>query len=98
LGFSEEMMFESGVLRAHPNDFIVMFTDGFTEAVDPEGREFGKVNNVRNILKTCATMSAREVVEHLKARLDHFRQGVPLSDDLTLVCLKFTEKFKPKET
>jgi sigma-B regulation protein RsbU (phosphoserine phosphatase) len=97
LGFSEEMTFESGVLRARPNDFIVMFTDGFTEAANPEGQEFGKVNDIRDILKSCAAMSAQEVVEHLKARLDHFRQGVPLSDDLTLVCLKFTEKFRPEE-
>lgn len=97
LGFMEDLSFETGQLRARPNDFIVMFTDGFSEAVNPEGEEFAKANDLREILKSCASLSAQEIVQNLKTLLDKFRQGVALVDDLTLVCLKFTEKFKPEE-
>src|SRR5215213_1282898 len=97
LGVLESTAFNSGQLRARPNDFIVMFTDGFPEARNPQGQEFSEVNDLRNILKSFGNMTAQEIAQHLKGLLDEFRQGVPLDDDLTLVCLKFTEKFKPKE-
>lgn len=98
LGFMEDLPFEAGQLRARPNDFLVMFTDGFTEAVNPMGQEFAKVNNLHDILKPCVALSAQEIVTHLKTLLDEFRQGEVLKDDLTLVCVKFTERFKPEES
>lgn len=97
LGVREDMPFISGQLRARKNDFIVMFTDGFSEALNPQGQEFADVNDLRELVKSCAGLSAEEIVLNLRKSLDDFRAGVKLHDDLTIVGLKFTDRFNIQE-
>jgi phosphoserine phosphatase RsbU/P len=98
LGVSDEMTFTSGQLRARPNDFIIMFTDGLPEATNLEGQLFGDLNDIPYIAKSFGALSAQEMVEHLNALLDEFRQGSQLTDDLTMVAIKFTDRFRPEES
>lgn len=70
-----------------PGDLLVLFTDGISEATNPEGEEFGE----ERLLASCRNYRAlplEEVVEHLKADLDDFVRGEPYEDDRTLVLLR----------
>lgn len=96
LGFMENATFEAGQLMAQPNDFIVLFTDGFSEAFNPRREEFAKIHDLRETLKTFANLSAEQIVQELKTLVDEFCQGVKFEDDFTLVGVKFTDHFKPR--
>jgi sigma-B regulation protein RsbU (phosphoserine phosphatase) len=96
LGAMDNITFEAGQLLARPNDIILMFTDGFSEAFNSQKQEFANACDLRETLKSLASLSAEEIVQQLKASLDDFRQGERLHDDLTLVCVKFTDDFSPR--
>jgi len=42
LGIFQEHSYEEGEIELRPGDRLVMFTDGLSEAVDGEGKEFGE--------------------------------------------------------
>jgi sigma-B regulation protein RsbU (phosphoserine phosphatase) len=96
LGAMDNETFEAGQLLARPNDIILMFTDGFSEACNSQGEEFAKACDLHETLKSLATFSAEEIVQKLKDLLDGFRQGEKLRDDFTLVGVKFTDDFIPR--
>lgn len=78
--FEREVELESG-------DLVVLFTDGITEATNPEGEEFGE----HRLLASCRACRERplvEIVEQLKYDLDAFVRGEPYEDDRTLVLLR----------
>ncbi|HYU35377.1 MAG TPA: SpoIIE family protein phosphatase [Thermoanaerobaculia bacterium] len=66
-----------------PGDLLVLYTDGFVEAMDPEGEEYG----LERLQAVCVRHA--EDGEALAAALDQdleeFVRGVPCADDRTLV-------------
>lgn len=94
LGFIEETSFEIGALRLGPNDLVLMYTDGLTEAKNSEGEEFHEAKNLPEILRSLSSDSAEEIVKSITKIVDDFRGEIPLEDDFTLACIKFTENFK----
>lgn len=73
--------------RMHPDDFIVCYTDGFTEAADMNDKEFSK-NRVIELIKSSKADSAQNILEKLTSAFYAHTQGVPLKDDITIVVLK----------
>jgi GAF domain-containing protein len=72
-----------------PNDLLVAYTDGVTEALRSDGTEFGVVG----LQSTSAGMRHRpaaDVMKRIVQAVDTFTAGEPQFDDLTLVILKST--------
>lgn len=70
-----------------PGDLLVVYTDGITEAANPEGEEYG----VERLVEVCRRETARglpAVVEALVEELDAFVAGTPYSDDRTFLMLR----------
>ena len=76
--FSIEM--ESG-------DFVVLYTDGVTEALDLEGEEFG-VPRVTQVLLDNAHLCAGSLLERLTSELKSFVGTAPQHDDITLIVIR----------
>ena len=70
-----------------PGDVVVFYTDGVTEAVDPQEHEFG-LERLRPVVAAKANSSAREVLTSIVKAVDGFAQDAPPFDDLTLVVVK----------
>ena len=73
----------------HPQDVLVAYTDGITEALRSDGTEFGVVG----LQSTAAGMRHRpaaDVMKRVVQAVDTFTAGEPQFDDLTLVILKST--------
>jgi phosphoserine phosphatase RsbU/P len=68
------------VLR--PGDRLLLFTDGATETVDPEGNEYGAMRLGRKAASK--EISLRAILDDLAA----FRRGAPAPDDVTLVLIE----------
>ena len=68
-------------------DTVVLYTDGITEANNPEDEEFGE-QRLETVCAANRHLPPRELAAALDRELDAFAQGVPYADDRTLVILR----------
>ena len=68
-------------------DVLVLYTDGVSEARDPEEREFG-AERVAAAVDRARGATASGVVQAVLAELDSFRGRGPLADDVTVTVVR----------
>jgi sigma-B regulation protein RsbU (phosphoserine phosphatase) len=71
-----------------PGDRIFMYTDGWTEARNATGKEFG-ISALKDIVLKDRNKSIDEVLSGLQSRMDLFEGRAMQYDDLTAVILDF---------
>ena len=79
--------YEQGTIQAESGDVLVAYTDGVTEALSPEGVEFGE-ERLRSVVVQSTRLSARELVEKVIAGVLEWQGEAPQHDDITLVVAK----------
>jgi sigma-B regulation protein RsbU (phosphoserine phosphatase) len=90
LGAFEEATYSSGQLDLKPNDLLVLYTDGITEALNPQEQEFGE----KRLLETLSRLKhlhPEALKEQLISEVRSYIQGVPQYDDMTLMVLKVNQ-------
>jgi sigma-B regulation protein RsbU (phosphoserine phosphatase) len=70
-----------------PGQILVMATDGFSEAVNSSGRQFGD-ERITDTVHRHRDLPAREIVEKVFEEVRQFSDGRPQLDDMTLVIVK----------
>jgi serine phosphatase RsbU (regulator of sigma subunit)/pSer/pThr/pTyr-binding forkhead associated (FHA) protein len=70
-----------------PGDLLVLYSDGVTEANNPDFDEFGEERVIR-VLSENRARPAREIVDAVTAALKEFTAGAPQADDITLLVAK----------
>ena len=83
LGMFEDWKCEMDVCILEPGDTLVVFSDGLTEAISPQGEEFGESRLVQEI-KCQNHLSPNDLLTALVKRVQDFSAGVQ-SDDLTML-------------
>jgi len=87
MGVLEEIDYPVITLSLEPGDTMVMFTDGVSEALNPEGEFYG-LERIQEVLEERdIDGDGATVVAHVKSRLDAFVNGAPQSDDVTILTL-----------
>jgi serine phosphatase RsbU (regulator of sigma subunit)/pSer/pThr/pTyr-binding forkhead associated (FHA) protein len=87
LGLMPEAVYTSNEAMLEPGDSIVLYTDGITEAANPEQEEFGR----ERLVDACRRDHAQAPVDlaaSIAATVDNFVEGVPYHDDRTLVIVR----------
>ncbi len=74
-------------LTLEPNDCLILYTDGVTEALDKHGMEFGMENMIQSILSSASEGAAR-IVSKLTDDLHEFVGAYPQHDDITLIVIR----------
>ena len=69
------------------NDMMIIYTDGITEAMNPEKEQFGETRLV-NVIKENSHLTPSEFVEKLNENLAQFTRGAEQNDDITVVAIK----------
>lgn len=88
LGVMANVPYERGVVTLEPGDVLAMFTDGVTEAMSPEGEEYGE-ERLEALLKAHRRESARAILDAVRDDIRRFTHNAPvLSDDLTMLVMK----------
>ena len=87
LGMMADMTFETATIQLQPEDRIVMFTDGVTEAVDQKDEEFGE-GRVQSLMEKTKNDSAQTVLDSIIAEVKTFSHGMSQADDITMVVVK----------
>ncbi len=89
LGPNPAASYERGFAVLAPGDYVAMYTDGVTEAVDPLDREYG-TSRLKSAIRRCAAggLSAQASVNSIFADLDAYCRGTHQGDDRTLVIVR----------
>ena len=88
LGCFENHQFTSRTVHLNPNDGILLFTDGVSEAFNQFENVYGE-ERLENLLLTLDRLNANGIVNAIVDDVNYFAQGVPQSDDITLLSLKY---------
>ena len=70
-----------------PGDYILMYTDGVTEATGPGDKEYG-LSRLKSLLKKHQGVTALDMVRILFADLTEFTGTRPQTDDRTIVVVR----------
>ncbi|HRJ73992.1 MAG TPA: PP2C family protein-serine/threonine phosphatase, partial [Terrimicrobiaceae bacterium] len=70
-----------------PNDCLLLYTDGATEALDEEGLEFGLPRLVQ-ALQASAPQGAPGIIKRLTEDVKNFAGTYPQHDDITLIAIR----------
>jgi sigma-B regulation protein RsbU (phosphoserine phosphatase) len=90
IGLVEEFRPGANTLELAPGDILVLYTDGITEAGNPQGRPFGE-DGLAAVVRESTDLTARELAQRLWDTLQEFTGGGALADDVTVVAVKVVQ-------
>lgn len=88
LGCVEDLMYRSGKVQLNPGDLLYLFTDGVTEAFNVNEELYGD-NRLETYLQGHLGCSIEEIVKGTIDEVTQFSAGVPQSDDITLLAIRY---------
>jgi sigma-B regulation protein RsbU (phosphoserine phosphatase) len=88
LGLSAQVKYEHESVGMDSGDVLVLYTDGLTEAMDSDGREFG-TERLKNVVGENRDLSAHQISSVILEAVNSHSADSPQSDDQTLVVLKY---------
>jgi phosphoserine phosphatase RsbU/P len=86
LGLFEDVRYAQANVAFRPGDMLVLYTDGVTEALNSESRQFG-LEMLHEVLTRC-NLSAAAMRDAILEALDRFTAGNAPLDDRTLLVAK----------
>lgn len=88
LGVRPDVPYEAMEIELQKGDFLLLYSDGLPEAVNPSGERFG-FENLISLIESLDTehSSSNEISMEIKRRVQKF-SDYQLSDDTTIICLK----------
>lgn len=88
IGVLEDESYESISLEIQRGSFLILYTDGLTEAHNKMGERLGLESLLHHVLNN-ESSSAKELIEGLKKYVAKFRKDAPLTDDISIVVMQF---------
>ena len=88
LGGMEEVKYREYEFDMEPGSKLFLYTDGLPEAADNEQNMFG-VELMMDALNESLNLSTKEILDHMKGRVDGFVGSAPQFDDLTMLCIEY---------
>ncbi|MEP7077130.1 MAG: SpoIIE family protein phosphatase [Acidobacteriota bacterium] len=79
--------YTQGEIQLAAGDLLVGYTDGISEAMNPNEEEWGEDAMLESI-KTVADMPAAQILPFVVAAADRFADGAKQHDDMTMVIVK----------
>lgn len=90
-GVSETAVYEKEKFTLQPGDTIYLYSDGVTEAFNKDDEQFSEERLAKEV-RLRAADSLRGLVEGVLSKVSAFSEGVPQSDDITILALKYFGK------
>ena len=87
IGAFHECQYEQESIAMRSGDLLIAYTDGVTEAFNPDDDEFGE-DRLHNLVEECVHLSVQEITERIVNAVRDWAQDTPQNDDLTLVVMK----------
>jgi len=88
VGLVPEAEFCTATLQLEPNDTLVLYSDGVTEAMDPDEQLYG-VGRLRGVLTGKNEMALDEIQKTVLESVENFARGARQADDVTMLLVRF---------
>jgi serine phosphatase RsbU (regulator of sigma subunit) len=88
VGLFESATYEDGTVRLVPGDWLVVFSDGVSEALSAAGDEYGEARIVACVQEN-ASLEPPRLLETIFTNVREFARGAAQSDDITAMVLRF---------
>jgi sigma-B regulation protein RsbU (phosphoserine phosphatase) len=87
LGLFDAASFESGAFRLDKGDILVVYSDGLTDAENPQEEMFGE-ERLLNLIRQEAPAGSHALERKFLSDIAEFTQGMPQTDDITFVVVE----------
>jgi serine phosphatase RsbU (regulator of sigma subunit) len=87
LGMFDFASYQSRPLQLCKGDILVVYSDGLSEAENESGEMFGE-ERLLKIIRQAAPLGSQALNQELLNAIDEFTQGMPQTDDITLVVVE----------
>ena len=88
VGLVPEAEYTATSLKLQPGDTLVLFSDGVTEAMDPDDQLFG-VPRLKQVLTGVRECPLEQIQKSILESVENFARGARQADDLTLLVVRF---------
>ena len=88
VGLVPEAEYTVSKLKLQPGDTMVLFSDGVTEAMDPDEQLFG-VPRLRSVLSGQTDCPLEQLQKCVLEAVENFARGASQADDLTLLIVRY---------
>jgi sigma-B regulation protein RsbU (phosphoserine phosphatase) len=88
VGLFEAASYDQETFALTPGDWLIVFSDGVSEAMSAIGDEYGEERIVECVEKSM-TLEPRQLLEALFADVRDFTRGAAQSDDITAMVLRY---------
>lgn len=90
VGALEEATYEDYEFDIEKGDKIFLYTDGVVEAMNKKDELFG-FDRMIEVLNANRGKSPKEIIKHVKLRVDEFANGREQFDDITMLCVELKD-------
>jgi sigma-B regulation protein RsbU (phosphoserine phosphatase) len=90
VGIMTDMEYRVGQIQLEPDDFLIGFTDGVTEAMSPDNELYSKDRILSLLEKPAATASLQ--IEKIKTDIFNHIGDAPQFDDITMIAIHRQKK------
>ncbi len=90
VGLVPDAVYTAACLKLQPGDTLVLFSDGVTEAMDPDEQLFG-VPRLREVLVGKTSTDLDEIQKTVLESVENFARGARQADDLTLLLVRYRD-------
>lgn len=88
VGLFDAATFEEETVTLQNGDWLIVFSDGVSEAMSASADEYGE-NRIVSVVERNKTLEPRQLLEALFADVREFTRGAPQSDDITAMVLRY---------
>lgn len=88
VGILEAAHWDEGTVQLRPGDRLVLYTDGISEAENPEGELFGEDRLYALIEAQPRTLTANQLAERILAGVREWLDGAEAGDDMTVMVVR----------
>ena len=92
LGLLANASYDRMIVKPEPNDLIVLYSDGVSEATNPAGTELGR-DDLMTLARKLDPRSAETFGTQLREAVTSFRGGRAPEDDETIIVVQRTSEF-----
>ncbi len=81
------VLYQSSPLQLHKGDVLVVYSDGLTEAENPQGEMLGE-DRVKEVIRMEASAGAKHLEDKLLETIQNFTVGRSQTDDITITIVE----------